>query len=249
MINAAKAENSILDTVLNRILTPDFVQALLAETRAQLTDTTAIERDIERLEKLIKDTQKAIQNLLDLAETFGVQAAGARLQAREAELAGYQAEIQELRSKKATAQVEISPEALAVVLAVWRGKIETASQAGDIRVLRSLLFPRFITKVELGYDRARMWYSFPLDVLSPAVAHGMAAAGSILVLFTANANKTRRRQKSEPRPPSERDVQIYELHKAGKTVCELAEQFGLSEKRVWGICTAMRKASPIEAKK
>jgi hypothetical protein len=44
-------------------------------------------------------------------------------------------------------------------------------------------------------------------------------------------------------------VQIYELHKAGKTVRELAEQFGLLEKRVWGICTSMRKTSPIEAKK
>jgi GAF domain-containing protein len=65
MINAAKAESSILDTVLNRILTPDF-----------------------------------IQNLLDLAETYGAQVAGARLQAREAELAVYQAEIRELQSIK-----------------------------------------------------------------------------------------------------------------------------------------------------
>jgi hypothetical protein len=35
-------------------------------------------------------------------------------------------------------------------------QIETVSQSSDIRVLRSLLFPRFITKVELGYDKARI---------------------------------------------------------------------------------------------
>jgi hypothetical protein len=34
--------------------------------------------------------------------------------------------------------------------------------------------PRFITKVDLGYDRARISYSFPLDVLAP---------GSILTAF------------------------------------------------------------------
>lgn len=241
MINAAKAESSILDTVLNRILTPDFIQSLLAETKAQLADTSAIERDIERLEKQVKETQKAIQNLLDLAETYGAQAAGARLQAREAELAGYQAEIRELHSKKAAAQVEISPEALSLALAVWRGQIETASQAGDIRVLRNLLFPRFITKIELGYDRARLWYSFPLEMLAPNGVRGATATGSILTAFMIEGKKTRQRLKSEPKGPSERDMQIYELHKAGKTARELAEQFGLSEQSMWGIFRKVRK--------
>lgn len=240
MINAARAESSILDTVLNRILTPDFIQNLLAETKAQLADTSAIERDIERLEKQVKETQKAIQNLLDLAETYGAQAAGARLHAREAELAVYQAEIRELQSKKAAAQVEISPEALSLALAVWRGQIETASQSGDIRVLRSLLFPRFITKIELGYDRARLWYSFPLDTLAPGGIRDAVATGSILTTFMIEGKKTRQRLKSEPKGPSERDMHIYELHKAGKTAREVAEQFGLSEQSVWGICRKIR---------
>lgn len=30
-----------------------------------------------------------------------------------------------------------------------------------------ILTPRFITKVELGYDEALIWYSFPLDALAP----------------------------------------------------------------------------------
>lgn len=30
-----------------------------------------------------------------------------------------------------------------------------------------ILTPRFITKVELGYDKALIWYSFPLDALAP----------------------------------------------------------------------------------
>jgi hypothetical protein len=240
MINAASPENNILDVVLNRILTSDIIQTLLAETKAQLSDTTIINGEIELLEKQIKDKQRAIQNLLYLAESYGAQAAGARLQSREAELAGYQADLRELQAKKATAQVEVSPEALAVALAVWRDQIEAASQAGDIRVLRNLIFPRFITKIELGYDRARLGYSFPLDTLAPGGIRGAMATGSILTTFMMEENKTRQRLKSEPKGPSERDMQIYELHRAGKTACEVAEMFGLSEQSVWGICSKVR---------
>ena len=241
MINAAAAENNILDVVLSRILTPDFIQTLLAEIKAQLSDTTIIDREIELLEKQIKDTQRAIQNLLDLAETYGAQAAGARLQAREAELAGHRAGLRELQAKKATAQVDVSPEALSVALAVWRGQIEAASQSGDVRVLRNLLFPRFITKVELGYDKARIWYSFPLDALAPGGDRGATATGSILTTFMIEGKRTRQRLKSEPKGPSERDMQIYELHKNGMTARKLAEVYGISESRVRAIYWAMRK--------
>ncbi len=38
-----------------------------------------------------------------------------------------------------------------------------------------------------------------------------------------------------------RNQEIYALHKQGVTVRELAQRYGLSEKRVWGVCTAERK--------
>jgi DNA-binding NarL/FixJ family response regulator len=53
--------------------------------------------------------------------------------------------------------------------------------------------------------------------------------------------RTRQHLKSEPKGPSERDMQIYELHKAGKTTRELAEQFGLSVSGIRGICWRMKK--------
>ena len=37
-------------------------------------------------------------------------------------------------------------------------------------------------------------------------------------------------------------MQIYELHKAGKTARELVEMFGLSEQSVWWICSKVRKS-------
>jgi hypothetical protein len=42
--------------------------------------------------------------------------------------------------------------------------------------------PRFITKVELSYDKARIRYSFPLDALTPGGVRGATASGSIMIL-------------------------------------------------------------------
>ena len=71
--------------------------------------------------------------------------------------------------------------------------------------------------------------SFPLDALGPGGVRGTTATGSILTTFRIEEKKTRRRLKSEPKGPSERNMQIYELHKVGKTTGELADMFGLSE--------------------
>ena len=130
--------------------------------------------------------------------------------------------------------MDVSPEALTVALGVWRGQIEAASQSGDVRVLRNLLFPRFITKVELGYDKARIWYSFPLDALAPGGVRGATASGSILTTFMIEGKRTRQQLKSEPKGPSERDMQIYELHKAGKTALENWQNSFVYQNRGYG---------------
>jgi hypothetical protein len=45
-----------------------------------------------------------------------------------------------------------------------------------------------------------------------------------------------------PRPVNPRDLEIFRLHTAEKkTIRELANKNGISMKRVWGICTRMRK--------
>ena len=121
-------------------------------------------------------------------------------------------------------------------------KIETTSQARDVRVLRSLLFPRFITKIELGYDKARIWYSFPLDTLAPGGMRVAAATGALLTsLDDKEEKKTRRPLQCELKGPLERDMQIYELHRKGMTARQVAEMFGISESRVRAIYWAMKK--------
>lgn len=236
-VNARKVDALILDTVLNRVLTINFFQDVLTQTQAELTDESSYKRDLKQLEKGIIKTENAISNLLDLAEK-GIESAYTRLQARQAELAVLRTEHQALLSKKAASLIKIPPETLEMVLELWKGKIDAARNELDVRELRAIIFGNFINKIELGYDTARIHYAFPLGELASGAA-GAAAAGSIVINIQPDKISGRRRTTGSPN--LERDQQIYELHKAGMKVREVAEKFGLSEARVWAICWKMRK--------
>jgi len=93
----------------------------------------------------------------------------------------------------------------------------------------------------LGYDRANLWDSFPLDTLAPDGVRGATATGSILTTFMIKGKKTRQHLKSEPKWPSERDMQIYELHKNCMTARQVTEMFAISASRVRVIYWVMKK--------
>jgi len=95
--------------------------------------------------------------------------------------------------------------------------------------------------IALMKDKARIWYSFPLGALAPGGVRGAVATGSILTTFMIEGKKTRQHLKSEPKGFSKQDMQIYELHKAGKTTRELSKMFGISESMVRAIYWAMKK--------
>ena len=65
----------------------------------------------------------------------------------------------------------------------------------------------------------------PVPIFCALRRSGRKATGSILTTLMIEGKRTRQHLKSEPKEPSERDVRIYELHIAGKTAREVAEQF------------------------
>lgn len=163
-VSAAKADQAILDAVLNRIMTPDFVSALLDEIRQQLSQDDEIVRQEDATRQALQNCERNIANLLDAIEATNSQTAKERLRERENERARLQFELSLLEGRKAAASVEVSPEALALALDVWRGKIEASRTQNDIRALQSLL-RQFVTKIELGKQTARVWYSYPINAL------------------------------------------------------------------------------------
>jgi hypothetical protein len=165
-INARKADAAILDAVLSRVMTPTFLEEIFEEARLQLIDSVTLGEQIMRKREAFQQISQAIRNLLDLAETFGSEAARTRLKERETEQAILKAEIKSLETRQANADIEISPEALQVTLVAWTQSMVKLHNVGDTGALRSFL-TRFISKVELGYNQARIHYTFPLDAINP----------------------------------------------------------------------------------
>jgi len=161
-VGAKKAEGAIMDTILNRVLTPTYFEELLAELQTQFEDTKAIDQEITEKQTALREIEQAIHNLLDLAESFGAGAAVERLKQRETEKADLLVSIRQLEANREMARLEVTPDALLLALNVWRGQLEEKIQTGNIPETKRML-SRFVDKVELGYKKANLWYTYPLD--------------------------------------------------------------------------------------
>lgn len=169
-LNAHKVDAAILEAMLSRVLTPAFLEEIFEEARLQLTDSATLGDEIKRKREVLRPITQAIRNLLDLAETFGSEAARARLKERETEQAILKAEIKSLEIRQANANIDISPEALQIALETWTNSFAGLNTTGNTATLRSFL-ARFISKVELGYNQARIHYTFPLDAINPTILY------------------------------------------------------------------------------
>jgi len=164
-INAVHADKAIVDTILAKILTPEFIIELLDEIRAQISNTDKIHREEETVRKNLTACEKSINRLIDTIEDTDSPTAKKRLIEREAERARLNYELNDLQARKNAAQLVITEEALRMILDVWAGEIEVARKNEDIRHLQTLL-RRFVTKIELGYNQAKIWYTYPVDAFS-----------------------------------------------------------------------------------
>lgn len=161
-IQAAKADNAIINAVLNLILTDQYANELIEQIRDRLSDNDDLDRQEKSTVQALANCEKAISRLLDTIEDTDSATAKARLKDRESERARLQFELTILKGQRKKAQIEITPEALSFMLGVWRGEIEEARDQNDIRRLQNLI-RRFVVKIELGYYTARLWYTIPLE--------------------------------------------------------------------------------------
>jgi hypothetical protein len=166
-VNARKVDTLVFDTVLKQILTPSYFEDLLEETRQALADTGAIDREIEQKNESLRLATQAMNNLLQLVETFGPGAAMDKYKMREAEITRVKYEIQELKARRQALDVEVTPEALTLALEAWREEITQERASGNVAALRELL-SRFVSKIELDYGKVKIWYTFPMTDLIPS---------------------------------------------------------------------------------
>ena len=170
-IGALNAERQIIDAALNQILTPEYLSEVLAETKRQLESTVEIERQITAEKRRLEDLEIAIQRTLNTIEKTGSQSAQERLKQREAEKAQVKVELERLTLQLTPSQMEITPEALDIILAAWRGQFDGLQESGNIRETKSWLM-QFISRIELRYNQAKIFYTYPLTSMMDLLTGG-----------------------------------------------------------------------------
>jgi len=170
-VGAARAEQQILACVLHQVLTPEYLAEVIAETKKHLDSTAEIERQIQAEKRKLQELDIAIQRVLNAIEKTSSPAAQERLKQREAERARSQADLDRLSLQLVTAVTEITPEAMAIILAAWRAQFDQLQESGSVRDIKAWLL-QFVSRIELGYNRVRIFYTYPIDSMIDLTPHG-----------------------------------------------------------------------------
>lgn len=161
-MSARMVEEEVMRKVLTRVLTLDYVRDLVAEVNQRLADDlSGLDTEIARTEKEIAGKEQAIGALLDLAETEGSNAAAERLRIREQERESLLRHLDALRWRREHERIEVGDDLLLSILEEMAQGVREGDVAGRRRVLR-----HFVTNVEVGRKRGRLWYTFPLSQVS-----------------------------------------------------------------------------------
>ncbi|NWG07577.1 MAG: recombinase family protein [Chloroflexi bacterium] len=155
------AEDAILETIRDKILSPAYLEQVIESARLQFGDTSDLERRIALARRNVEDLEIAIHRTLRAIEKTDSDLAYQRHAQLEQERAQGKAEIDHMESQLAAAKIEITPEAMTLVLDAWRDQFNQARESNNIRFIRTWLY-RFVSKVELGYNRARIYFTYPL---------------------------------------------------------------------------------------
>lgn len=164
-VGEQQAEDAVMNAVIEKVLTPEYLAEVVKQTRAKFSDASGIESQINNAKHKREDLEIYIQRLIREIEKKESPFVSDRLQDREREHAQVKAEIERLESQLAASKVEITPEAMTIVLDTWRDQLIQARATKDIRFIRAWLY-RFVSRIELGYNRARIYYTYPMADLS-----------------------------------------------------------------------------------
>jgi hypothetical protein len=121
----------------------------------------------------------AIQRTLNTIEKTGSPDAEERLKHRETEKLQTKVELERLRLQLSTAKMEISPEAMSIILETWRTQFDWLRESGNVREIKSWLL-QFVSRIDLGYNRARIFYTYPIDAMKDLTLQGHGTQGGSL---------------------------------------------------------------------
>jgi site-specific DNA recombinase len=175
-VGAKNAEDQIISAIMSRVLTVEFLGEIIEETKKQMGSTIEIERQINAAHHTLEDIEIAIQRTLNAVEKTGSQSALDRLKQREAEKINVRIDIERLTMQLTASQVEITPEAMTMILHAWRDQITKAQEVNNVREVKAWLM-QFVSRIELGYNQAKIFYTYPMIDFSNVTRNTSALRG------------------------------------------------------------------------
>lgn len=162
-VNARKAETLIMDIVLNRILSAEFINTLLADVQGQMVDTSKLDREISEANNILMVNARAKTRLLKLAESAGdLEEISDRLKKLKSEESEFTEKIKRLKAERAVDMPQLTPAALDLVFATWRNQIRSSHQSGDTLNTKRLI-SQFIKRIDISHDTAIIHYTYPVS--------------------------------------------------------------------------------------
>jgi hypothetical protein len=119
-----------------------------------------IEQKIEIAQKRLTKLEKAVANLLDMAELHPSVDVIKRLNERETERDTIQREIDQLYRQLKQTNVRVDEALIIRELTEMKNTLSS----GELKA-RKLVLKRVVDKIEVGRDVARLHYKFPLSIL------------------------------------------------------------------------------------
>jgi hypothetical protein len=156
-IAADRPERAMLKFAIENLLTAEFAVTQMAETGEHLPRRRALREDkVEETRRRLQGVDESIHVLLDLAEQYGAESAGARLVRREAERRELLAKLDQMEGRE-EAQRQASPsDGVQAILAEMRETL-----AGTDTRAQQVLLKKVVVHVRLGKEQGEVFYTSP----------------------------------------------------------------------------------------
>ncbi len=158
-VDGRTLERLVLEVVSTRVLTSDYVMRLANEVNAHLVpDIARIDHEIEAIRRQLNETNSAIENLLDVVEAYGADAAGERLSERERKRDELIEQLSKLEQRRDLHRLQVDPDVIGEIL----GGMRDVLADDDIQAKRVLL-RRFVDRVEVYEESLKVFYVCPVS--------------------------------------------------------------------------------------
>lgn len=154
---AASIEPALIEAVMSRVLTADYIQRLTEQVNSLLGNSDAIHVEIERQQRKLAELKRIVNTLIDTIEIAPNPDLLARLKQRQVERDGLERKLLQLQEQMARNYHLVDEKRVLQVLIDMK---KTLTE-GEIRA-RQLVLRSFVVKMELGRASGLIYYRFPL---------------------------------------------------------------------------------------